>query len=361
MKTVTKKFKTVLMLCIAFASTICMAQTTHIVDNNVGTAPDFTDVQSAIDAAVTGDIIYVQQSATSYGNVNITDKGLTIIGRSSSDSGYKTQLSITLNENSSNTTIKGIEGNINESAQLVFDTIENIVISDCTLSNLTLQNQNNKNNILVQGNVLTSGITISGGTPGNILVTNNIFNGSTITFSNPDTVLFTNNIIRINGGAISGTNTETLNISNCIFIANVAFFGPTNFEIGMSGNYQISNCLTYYYNGTSLTFATNTSSINTVQNTLLNTDPLFTAVNPTNSPASIAYGGFNPFLDDLTLQAGSLAIGSGSGGVDMGIYEGYNFKPFGTPTGYPSIKIDSYSATVPKNSDLTVTIKAKTN
>lgn len=360
MKTVTKFFKKTLLVCFLIATSYGFAQTTHIVDNNVGTAPDFTDVQSAIDSAADGDIIYVQQSATNYGSVDIIEKGLTIIGRSSSDSGYKTQLNIALNENSSNTTIKGIEGSISESAQAVFASIENIVISDCLLSFINLNSSNIKNNILVQGNVIGS-MNIGGGSmPGNILVTNNIFNGSSIRFSNPDTVLFTNNIVKYSGSAISGSTTETLNISNCIFITTFNFFATQDVEINMTGNYQINNCLTYLYDGTSLTFATNTSPINTVQNTLLNTDPLFTSVDP--SGVSIAStGSFNPFEDDLTLQAGSSALGSGSGGVDMGIYEGYVFKQFGTPTGYSSIKIDSYSATVPKNSDLTVTIKAKTN
>ena len=64
---------------------------------------------------------------------------------------------------------------------------------------------------------------------------------------------------------------------------------------------------------------------------------------------------------DIPITLHNIRNSDGSGGVDMGIYEGYNFKQFGTPTGYPSIKIDSYSATVPKNSNLTVTIKAKTN
>lgn len=359
MKTITKTLKTSLIVCLLLASSFLIAQTTHIVDNNPGTTPDFTDVQSAIDAAADGDIIYVQQSSTSYGNVTILEKGLTIIGRSHSDAGYRTQLNITLLENSSNTTIRGIDGTIQESAQVVVADINNIVISDCKLSSLLFNSSNNKNNILVQGNVINSGLNFSGGIPGAILITNNIFNGSTITFGNPDLVLFTNNIVRSDGGAISGSNSETLNISNTIFIGTSNFFGQ-NYEIPTSGNYQISNCLTYLYNGTSLTFATNSAPINTVQNTLFNVDPLFTSVDP-NGTSIANTSPFQPFSDDLTLQAGSPALGSGSGGVDMGVYEGYNFKQFGTPTGYPSLKIDSYSATVPKNSNLTVTIKAKTN
>ena len=353
-----------LILCFALISSITFAQTTHIVDNNTGTTPDFTDLQAAIDAATTGDIIYVQQSPTTYGTISIIDKGLTLIGRSHSDAGYKSIVgSISLSENSSNTTFRGLDiSSINEGTQVAAGTIENIVIADCKVSSINFQQNNIKNNILIQGNVITSSLNLNGSDMGTTLITNNVFNSSTMNFSSPANTLFTNNIVRTTGGVISGNTTEILNISNSIFIANIDFIGSTNYEIPMNGNYQISNCLTYYYNGTSLTFATNSASVNVVQNTLLNTDPLFTSVNGTSSaPTSIAYGVFNAFEDDLTFQTGSPAIGAGSGNVDLGVFEGYNFKNFGTPNGYPSIKIDSYSATVPKNTNLTVTIKAKTN
>lgn len=358
----TQKTLNALIIC-AFLLLVssAMAQTIHIVDNSPGTDPDFTDLQTAIDAAASGDIIYVQQSAMSYGNVTILEKGLAIIGRSHSDSGYKTQVgTITLAENSSNTTIKGLETSISEGGVVTFDSINNVVISDCYLNSVSMSSSNTKDNFLFQGNVINSSFNAGGTNWGNLLVTNNVFNSSSITFGNPDTVLFTNNIIRYNGSAIAGNNTQTLNISNTIFFTNFNYFGSQDVTISLSGNYQISNCLTYLYNGTTLTFATNSAPVNTVQNTLLNTDPLFTNVDP-NGTSIANTNNFQPFSDDLSLQAGSPAIGSGSGGVDMGVFEGYNFKNLGTPTGYPSIKIDSYSATVPKNSDLTVTIKAKTN
>ena len=55
------------------------AQTVHTVDNRPQSGAQHTTVASAISAASPGDIIYIQPSPTSYGNITIT-KTLTVIG-----------------------------------------------------------------------------------------------------------------------------------------------------------------------------------------------------------------------------------------------------------------------------------------
>ena len=74
-------------MALGFMTLALNAQTT--VNNNPGASADFTSLQAAINAATAGDVIYVQHSPTTYGNI-IINKGVIIIGRSSRDNGYKT-------------------------------------------------------------------------------------------------------------------------------------------------------------------------------------------------------------------------------------------------------------------------------
>ncbi|APY09143.1 hypothetical protein BWZ20_12890 [Winogradskyella sp. J14-2] len=352
----TKNTLTPLILCaLLLFATKLFAQTTHIVNNNAGTAADFTGLQAAIDAATDGDIIHVQQSSTSYGNITL-DKELTIIGRSHSDASYVSEIgTLDLVEGCSNSTIKGLK------IQTVtdpfdnsgtFPLIENIVLQDNRITSfLGLGQYRTLNNFLIQGNIIEGSISITS-TTSNILLTNNVINSSSLSFSMVDTLLISNNIFSyFFGVSISNNTPDLMNISNCIFVSDYFQSGTVSLS-SSSGTFQITNCLTYNYDATAnYNFATGSNI--TVSNSQENIDPLFT--NRDGASGSIGTSGtFNSSLDDLTLQAGS-PFG------DDGLYEGYNFKPLGTPTGLPSLKIDSYDPTVPKNSDLTVTITAKTN
>ncbi|AOW19529.1 hypothetical protein LPB138_02030 [Urechidicola croceus] len=340
------------------------AQTT--VDNNAGAAADYADLQAAIDAAVDGDVIYIQQSSTSYGSVTL-NKALTLVGRSHSDAGYKSTIDyLYLDEGASDSTIKGLDitSGIYENSSTV--PIENLAFFDNDIAAVSIGSVITFNNILFQGNVIQFLKVYSNSS--NILINNNIFTNaysSNIYFGMTDTLLFDNNIIRgyyLYGVTIYNATTDgVLNINNCIFVTN---WGSDVDITIQGGSYQMNNCLTYNYNESgTLNIATNSFPVNTTNNMLLNIDPLFTSLDPTDNSSIVGASGttWNPYEDDLTLQADSPAIGAGSGGTDLGIYQGYNFKNFGEPTGIPAMKIESYSSTVPKNGDLTVTISAKAN
>ncbi len=349
-------FKKAILIATSLLGLQTFAQTTHTVSNVPGAEADFTSVQDAIDAAASGDTIYVQPSSTSYGTGAIIDKGLTIIGRSHSKTNASTQLNITLNENSSNTTIKGIEGFISESFINIAGTINNLVITDCK-SNIFLSDVNAKNNTLIQGNILSS-LSFNNNT--NTIISNNIFDiGAPLNFTDVSTAIVSNNIFYEFGNSHS-SSTGTLTIANSIFVTNSNNSGIT--EISISGNFQINNCLTYDYGGGTLMFVGDGSStINEVNNTLLNTDPLFTNVDTSGSVTSIGFNQFEPQTDDVSLAIGSPAIGAGEGGTDLGVFEGYNFSNLGIPRGFPSITIQNANSTVAKNANLTVTISAQAN
>ncbi len=354
MKTITL-FKTKsLIVCFLFATSFMFAQTTYTVNNNTGVSTDFTDLQAAIDGATNGDILYVQQSATSYGAITI-NKGLTIVGRSHGDSGYKTEIgTITFDAGSSNTTLKGLKiSTIIEAAS--GSTITDLAFFDNKITTFQLGSTDTFNNVLIQGNQITNALYIYANTS-NVLVSNNLFSANTIYFGMTSTVLFSNNIMSYYAGtSISNATTGLLNISNCIFISNYATNAATVTLNPGSGTIQVDNCVTYSYDAAgSYVFSTG-AGITINANVQENTDPLFTNVSTTAPSIGSPFNGLlDSANDDLTLQAGSPVS-------DAGIFQGYNFKNFGTPTGVPSIKVTSYSATVPKNGNLSVTIEAKTN
>jgi len=346
--------KKALTFCFLLACTFTFAQTT--VNNTPDTSADFTDLQAAIDAATNGDIIYVQQSATTYGTI-IIDKELTIIGRSHADTGYKTTVgNVNFADGSSNTTLKGLKiGGISYSGS--GGTITDLKFFDNDISSFNLNTTHTYNNVLIQGNVMRSTFSIPANMS-NTLVTNNIFFSSSLSFANPTSTLFSNNIMAYyNGPSFNNNSTGLLNIDNCIFIGNSTNGNKTVNLYPNSGTIQVNNCVTYNYDAaTTYTFATG-AGITINANNQENVDPLFTNVDIVNTPSIASpYNTtvYDPANDDLTLQGGSPVN-------DDGLFQGYNFKNFGIPTGYPSMKIDSYSSTVPKNSDLTVTITAKTN
>ncbi|MGF1556830.1 hypothetical protein [Paucihalobacter sp.] len=349
-------FNALLLCTLLLFTTKALAQTTHIVNNNAGTAADFTDLQAAIDAAANGDIIHVQQSSTSYGNITL-NKELILIGRSHSDPNYKSTVgTIFLADGASNSNIKGLNISNIQDSFTTSNTISNLAITDCFISSITIGQAENYNNFLLQGNIMTSSIII-GAQTANVLITNNIFTASSISFMMTDTLLFTNNILSyLLGVSISNNTPDLLNISNSIFVVDYAFSQPV-ITLSGSGTFQIANSISYSYDATFSTLNFPTGSNITLTNVQENVNPLFTLRNGTPSSGTLADPNgtqFVPGVDDLTLQAGSPV-------VDDGLYQGYNFKTFGTPTGIPSLKIDTYSPTVPKNGDLNVTITAKTN
>lgn len=342
-----------LIACFLFVSVSLLTQTTYTVNNNAGASTNFTDLQTAINTVATGSILYIQQSATSYGNI-IINKSITLIGRSHSDSGFKSEVgTVYFTPSSSNTIIKGLKiGNIGESGSSA--TINNISIFDNSISGIGIGNTHNFDNVFIQGNVLDGTIYLYSKTS-NVLITNNLVFCNSLWFYKTNTLLLSNNIFGYPGLYIYNNGTDLLNISNCIFICN--YGGISTIHLNpQSGTIQVNNCISYNYNTTYTYSFTTGVGITINGNVQQNTNPLFTnaglitpgIAHPNN------YTDFDPTNDNLTLQVGSPV-------TDAGIFEGYNFKNFGTPAGCPSIKVLSNSATVPKNGNLSVTIEAKIN
>lgn len=354
MKTITfiKKAITCAFIAVAIST---QAQTTHTVNNDAAAQANFTSLQAAVDAATAGDIIYVQPSATSYGDVTI-NKTLTLVGRSHSKSAFVSKVNtILLDTGASNSTIKGFEvSSIYPVSTVSTGTLTNVTITENKVtSSISLTgNFSAFTNIVITGNVIAA-LQLNNIT--NSIVTNNFFTGNGVIYLT-EQVIFDQNIFNYTGNSIFNYNSSTtLTFSNSIFITNGIG------DMSIQSNFQANNCLTYDYGGGTITLTNSGSyTVATINNSLLNTNPMFTNIDATNLQGILS-SSWKPELEDFTLQASSPAKTAGSGGGELGVYQGYNFKPFGVPQGVPSIVIDTYTTTVPKNSNLNITITAKSN
>lgn len=356
--------KTAMSILLITVALMTQAQSTLIVDNNAN-APTGTyeSLSDAYTAAAAGDTIYIQPSATSYGSLSNIEKELHFVGGSyDSDAGYQSEVSgLFFKNNSSNSSVKGLYLNSLYLGYYNDQNIENFLISECRIisANLGYYNYSNvlTSSVLFQGNLVGT-LYVGGPTQSSdILIRNNVI-ASNLTSHNSETVI-TKNIFSGNGrGLYNNASSGTLNISDCIFINN-SDTSSGSYNMYLDGHINLSNCLTYnYYSGSDYIFYEDTTdTIVNYSNMLYNTDPLFTNIN--TAYPSLFSGSYASPSDDLHLQTTSPAIDAGVAGDDLGIFSGYNFSWLGYPPGVPSITIDSYTGTVPKNGNISVTLSAE--
>jgi len=362
-KGVSRTLKTTILICLI--SFIAKAQTIITIDNSPQSTTTYQTIQAAHDAATSGDIIYVQPTATSYGNV-IIDKAITIVGRSHGEVNHVSTLgNITIR--SSNVTVKGVFFNImntsiNGPNPLPF---VNTKIYECKFSNATLGVTSANNPTISLDNVEIQGCVFGGFIQNtdsvNILISNNIIT-TNFTVRNPVSTVISNNIFRSGNTDITLSNTsstETVILYNNMFKTN----SPTDKSVILNnGDFNFSNCLTFNYGAGNLNFVAGSGTF-LENNSLLNTNPLFSDV---DSNINTSFAGnspnYNPIvrMDDLTLQIGSPALTGGGNGGEIGLFNnGFNYDYIGNPRDVPTMDITNYDAAVPKNGTINVTITAK--
>jgi hypothetical protein len=365
MKTMFTKTKIVLsVFALVLSTTALTAQTIITIDNNPGSTTTYQTIQEAHDAAQPGDIIYVQPSGSSYGSVNIR-KPLTIIGRSHSEPTKVSRLSI-VRQGANDITLRGLYMNgfdydSNSPEPLLR---ENLVITNCYIvGGITLGETDNS---YIRGNVLGNfsvGISISS-FANNVLITNNIIARGISSVNNQSTLIANNIFRRSSSGQIIISNNDPNNpliLANNMFIFNNN--SDQNVSLSGSGGFGLSNNLTYNYGSGNVNFNHTGSGAYSNSGALVNTDPLFVNIDPTNSSSLAGTSLYRPENvpdEDLRLQAGSAALTGGSGGTEIGLYNNnYNYNHLGQPAGYPTLDIESYDVAVPKDSNINVTITAK--
>ena len=388
------RYLTIIILLIS--ATVLMAQTTRVADNNFNapTGPNvYSTIQAAVNAASPGDIIQVQPSPTTYGNVTIGTPGLTLMGIGFNLVGKDIPLtsrmgSISLTNNTDNTL--DADGTIITGLQITIlylgtntgpaYTLQNILVENCAMDYIWAQSgsptdgievrgcrmwsstyafysSNYLNNAVIRNNVMNGSINFAHASPGNNLITNNIlYGGIYVNSLGSNTTILNNNFVGATG-AEAAFDTKLL---DCIVTNNI-FFGSTP-SIGNTGSTSTNFQRNVFTNN--LSFATGDDTLppvgggasNTGSGNIVANSPSFVNVQLLNTWSSTY---------DFTLQAGSPALNAGSDGTDMGITGGsypfttINFEYKTTPA--PTIQILNTATVINPGDDLPVRIQAKSN
>ena len=339
------------------------AQNVITVDNNQGAGAQYSELQTAINDANSGDIIYVQPSPNDYGNINI-NKTLSIYGM-----GHQPELNAGLNAkvgtieftNASNTQISGLGINsINLTSNSLSNINSNIIITNNRIGRVLGNNSPQRaNNAIINGNYFNNPDfrAIDNNNSQNWVIANNIIEQSNTnsiwtTFEdfNSSTV-FSNNIILTRQNGDSNQSIQLFKDCNGTSISNNIFLftgsNVSNINLGDNIALDYSNNLTNSYNS-------NLSPLPGTNN-LDNTDPLLTSFNPDAS--------LNTTTNNYELQSGSPAEDAGTDGNDLGVFNGnFPFNLRGYPTELPYLtEFTIFNTSISAGETLNINIKANAN
>lgn len=353
--------KTFLWAALAFCALPALSQTIHIANNNPGAVTGTnvfvgnTAFADAIAAAVSGDIIYVVPSGSTYGAVNV-DKPLTIFG-----AGFNPDKTNSVTSKCQNITIAA--DNVRLSGLVVGPMVQvqagftNAMIDKCRINRISLGS--NVGNVIIQNCVVgenTSGQNSIYGfdlTNAGVRIVNNLIYGTSpsgyLNYLNNATI--ENNVFV---GHASSPGNEAFNIVQNSNIKNNIFHGVEpqgSNTLNFLSNTQQFNLS---YGATDNTFV-NTTGGNTASNNIEGTDdPQFENL-PLVTPGLYYDESYNP-----ALKAGSAALGAGEGGTDMGVFGGAT--PFDlSGTSLPTVQTVTAPATVTQGTDMNVRVQGKGN
>lgn len=333
----TRLFKNLILTAFVSCSYLLNAQIS--VDNKEDTNPMFKNLQTAINAANTGDTIYVHSSTINYGNVEI-DKKIVLLGRTPRTN-PATIGTIEIKLSGSGTIIKGLSINRISTTFATNLLIENNLINSINFGNPTTTNRI----ATIRGNYIRS---INN--PRKTLITNNFITGGIGSVAEVNSTIITSNIF-ISTSFL--TNVDKANgkkalVQNCIFLVR-----STNLIKLRLNDVNLTNCLLFNYGGATFEIDEANSVNYSISDILENTNPQFTKFNSDN---------FEDITNDFTLMTGSPAIGAGLNNQDIGIMgNGYNYRTTLHPFGIPTIQIVSSTGQVPENGTIKVTFTGKSN
>lgn len=393
--------KNTTLLLLLFMGSTAHAQTIRIADNNANrpTGPNiYATLQAAINAAAPGDLVYVQPSVTSYGNVTI-DHPITLRGIGF-NTGKDIPLSSTVGDigltntvaNSTNASGTIIEGLVANRVLLGFQTgsftytLQNITISNCSLAvsdgifrgsgymnatNITIQNcstgiffspTGTVSQLFIYQNYLYQ-ILLDGGNLTSAIISNNFIdrgNSNRFGCTPCGFVLTTNSLIITNNNflgetLVTGSNFMQYDLHDAVVSNNIFYGCAPNSTNGIFERNAFSNNLSFGTTADALPPA-GTGVGNTGANNKVSVDPKFV-----NAPFNTNWAATMNF----NLQAGSPAILAGSDGTDIGITGGAYPVAGGNfglkPTSAPVIMTLNPAAMVPQNQPIITNIKAKSN
>ncbi len=392
---------TLLLNFVLFVSS--QAQTVRIVDNNYN-APSgdlvYSTLQEAADAAVAGDIIYVQPSPTTYGDVAVNKelhfKGIGFnldkdLPHNSNMGVFVFTNNVDNTSNSSGSTIMGINAELilmrHNTSGGVFE-LTDLVIDNCIIrgngsyaitsdvyvtggevpiTNLEIKNsdirgtvhfQHTMTNMLLRNNLIRGGIVLDSSNPQSAIISNNIiYTGIRKDSQGDDMIIQNNNFIGQNGSnnAFSTTMIDAI-------VANNIFYGRTPSIAAGGASTSTSFQRNVFTNNLSYETGDNTLPPsgggvgNSGDGNIVDDSPLFGNVPVLNSW---------DLTHDFSLSAGSPAIDAGSDGTDIGItggtypFNGSNFDYSTSP--FPTIQILNTDAVINPSDNLDIRISIKAN
>jgi len=284
--------KTASLLVVALFVSIAAQATVHTVSNSPSQPAQFTDLQTAINTASTGDTLYVAGTGTAYPQVTI-DKQLTVIG-----SGYAPPApalptiisTIYLYSNSAGSRLIGVNFN-----SYLYLYANNLTMERCQLYYISAQVAGLSNIVLRHNYIYYYGMS----NPNSALLSNNIIHsGGYIQTSNSNSVVVTNNLFM--GGYYA-----LYEISNALITNNI-FWQSTPVYTTVTSNI-FNNNITYQTGDNNIPFGSNVGTGN-----LVGVNPQFTNV-PNNSVN---------FTYNYDLAPASAGNDAGTDGTDIGIYGG---------------------------------------
>lgn len=328
------------------------AQTIRRCNNNPGItgANVYTTVQAAHDAAVNGDIIYIEPSTKPYGSLTAT-KRLTLVGNGFflnennflSETRESTLEYVTFNSGSANSTLTGITiFNSSGPGNIAISNANSITINRCKLIG-----------------------SVYFGTPGLSMITiSQCFITNDIIGNDATNCIISNNMLnKINSFANTSilNNTEIGNgqpnyLVNCT-IANNIFYSPICngcvqtpfFNTASNTGNTISNNL-MYFNKQNISTYTATFSLPS------------TGANINDIEVANLFLSGSPSVDkEFQLKTGSPASRMGTGGTDMGAFGGTKAYVLGGKPAYPITSTLSTSGAGNINTPLRISITVQSN
>jgi len=307
------------------------------VNNSILSAGQYSDLQLAINAAATGDTLYVHASPTTYGNATMA-KRLTIFGAGyynpkTQNQWYTTIGTLTLDSlvnstSASGSSFQGLRMGYLQTAS--GKAIQNVIIDRTYVSStlyITGRGWTLKNSVIANLYINNNE---------NILITNNIMDN--FYNSNKATVVIDHNIIFNSYSGIS----FAIITNNVFYYANVSYLQYIT-------NSTFNNNIGVFTTAAIFPPATSSGSGNII------IDPEFEGTSANNlNTASI-------FLVNLRLKSSSPGKNYGTDGSDVGIYGG--MYPMPNLTGEPRLpqitEFNIQNAVVPKDGTIKVQVKAR--
>ena len=306
------------LFCLLFLSLSAQA-TILTLNNNNPTPGQHTTFAAAHDAAAPGDTILVHGSPVSYGNVTISKK-LAVIGpghKPNTPSGLGATFGTFNISSLTGVRIQGVKFDATLTGSNLLTNVDSLIVENCFIAG-NFNIGNGCDHVVIRNSVFQGGIIRGDNSSFDDLVVENNF----FVLPNP---LFDwggtgNKIVRNNIFAqLTGTNLVAGSIRNTLFENNI-FYG-VNPNSGTQTDCIYANNITFGTSNNQLPPNGQGGSDNQE-----GVDPLF--VNPTPL-ASLTFFDYNR---DYRLQPGSPAIGTGTNGTDIGVYEpDFIFSKTGEP------------------------------